>query len=70
MGGGGGVKVVKAAHKEIQYRCFTRFGKDAILFDLVHSQLPLVYTSIQTPMKLLSFGANRLVLFIISTLLL
>ena len=25
----GGVKVVKAAHKEIQYRCFTRFGKDA-----------------------------------------
>ena len=38
-----GVKIPKAAHKEIQYRCFTHFDKDAFLLDLVHSQLSQVY---------------------------
>ena len=33
-----GVKIPKAAHKEIQYRCFTHFDKDAFLLDLVHYQ--------------------------------
>jgi len=38
-----GLKVPKAVHKEIQYRCFTHFDKDAFLHDLVHSQLSQVY---------------------------
>ena len=38
-----GVKIPKAAHKEIRYRCFTHFDKDAFLLDLVHSQLSQVY---------------------------
>ena len=38
-----GVKIPKTAHKEIQYRCFTHFDKDAFLLDLVHSQLSQVY---------------------------
>ena len=34
-----GVEIPKAAHKEIQHRCFTHFNKDAFLLDLVPSQL-------------------------------
>ena len=34
-----GVEIPKAAHKEIQHRCFTHFHKDAFLLDLVPSQL-------------------------------
>ena len=64
-----GVKIPKAAHKEIRYRCFTHFDKDAFLLDLV-TLSSHKYTSIQTPMKLLSFGIKHLVLFIISMLLL
>ena len=33
----------KAAHKEIQYRCFTHFDKDVFLLDLIHSQPSQVY---------------------------
>ena len=38
-----GKKIPKAAHKEIRYRCFTHFDKDAFLLDLVHSQPSQVY---------------------------
>ena len=37
------VKVRNAAHKEIQYRCFSHFHKDAFFLDLVRSQLSQVY---------------------------
>ena len=37
------VKVPKATHKEIHYRCFTHFDKDAFLLELVHSQLSQVF---------------------------
>ena len=37
------VRVPKAAHKEIQYRCFAHVDKGAFLLDLVRSQLSQVY---------------------------
>jgi len=36
-------RIPKAAHKEIQYRCFTHFDKDGFLLDLIHSQPSQVY---------------------------
>ena len=37
------VKIPKASHKDILYRCFSRFDTNAFLFDLSHSHLEYVY---------------------------
>ena len=38
-----GVKIPKAGHKTITYRCFSKFDKDLFLFDLLNSPLSSVY---------------------------
>ena len=38
-----GVKIPKAGHKTINYRCFSKFDKDLFLLDLMNSPLSSVY---------------------------
>ena len=38
-----GVKLPKAGHKTVTYRCFSKFDKDLFLLDLMNSSLSLVY---------------------------
>ena len=49
-----GIKIPKAGHKEIIYRCFSNFNKELFLFDLLNSNLNYVY-QITDPDNALNF---------------
>ena len=51
------VKIPKAGHTEIYYRCFSRFDKDVFLNDLIKSGLEHVY-QIRDPDAALEYWIN------------
>ena len=55
-----GVKIPKPGHKEIHYRCFTKFNKDDFIQDIVNSNLNYVY-QIRDPNDAVDFWINTFI---------